>query len=89
MPGADSSGRHWHPSHILDHRRTFRILMILTCGFRNSYYGQDARAYCPQNPSRLRKNYCGMVEIQWPSRLGEQENRAQDAQKGRPTAGES
>ena len=32
----------------------------------------------------LRKNYCGTVEIQWPSHLGQQENRAQDAQKGRP-----
>ena len=24
--------------------------------------------------SRLRKNYCGTVEIQWPARLGQQEN---------------
>jgi TusA-related sulfurtransferase len=33
---------------------------------------------------RLRKNYCGTVEIQWFARLGQQENTAQDAQKGRP-----
>jgi len=30
----------------------------------------------------LRKNYCGTVEIQWSARLGQQENTAQDAQKG-------
>ena len=29
-------------------------------------------------------NYCGTVEIQWSAHLGQQENRAQDAQKGRP-----
>src|SRR3972149_1784051 len=34
--------------------------------------------------SRLRKNYCGTVEIQWSVRLGQQENNAQGAQKGRP-----
>jgi hypothetical protein len=27
----------------------------------------------------LRKNYCGTVEIKWPARLGQPENRAQDA----------
>jgi hypothetical protein len=32
----------------------------------------------------LRKNYCGTVEIQWSAHLGQQENTAQDAQKGRP-----
>jgi hypothetical protein len=40
-------------------------------------------------PNRLRKNYCGTVKIPWLARLGQQENRAQDAQKGglltRPT----
>jgi hypothetical protein len=32
----------------------------------------------------LRKNYCGTVDIQWSAHLGQQENTAQDAQKGRP-----
>jgi len=31
-------------------------------------------------PSRLRKNYCGTVEIQWPAPLGQQENTAQDTE---------
>jgi hypothetical protein len=30
------------------------------------------------------KNYCGTVEIKWSARLGQPENIAQDAQKGRP-----
>jgi hypothetical protein len=34
--------------------------------------------------NRLGKNYCGTVEIQRSVRLGQQENTAQDAQKGRP-----
>jgi len=33
---------------------------------------------------RLRKNYYGTMDIQWPAHLGQQENRAQDAQKGPP-----
>ena len=32
---------------------------------------------------RLRKNYCGKVEIQWRAHLGQQENRSENAQKGR------
>ena len=32
----------------------------------------------------LWKNYCGTMEIQWSAHLGQQENRAQDAQRGRP-----
>ena len=32
--------------------------------------------------NRLRKNYCGTVGIQWPAHLGQQEDSAQDAQKG-------
>jgi len=39
---------------------------------------------CFLRHSRLRKNYCGTVEIQWPVHLGQQENTAQDAQKVRP-----
>jgi hypothetical protein len=33
--------------------------------------------------SRLRKNYCGTVGIEWYPQLGQQETTAQDAQKGR------
>ena len=36
----------------------------------------------PLQSSKLRKNNCGTVEIQWAAHLGQQENRAQDAQKG-------
>src|SRR5205823_12982527 len=38
----------------------------------------------PLHSIRLRNTYCGTVEIQWPAHLGQQENRAQDAQKGCP-----
>ena len=38
--------------------------------------------YTERLACRLRKNYCGTVEIQWSVCLGQQENRAQDAQKG-------
>jgi hypothetical protein len=37
---------------------------------------------CSIRPRSLRKNYCGTAEIRWPAHLGQQENTAQDAQKG-------
>ena len=38
---------------------------------------------------RLRINYCSTVEIQWPAHLEQQDNTAQDAQKGRPVIRET
>jgi hypothetical protein len=35
-----------------------------------------------RNASRLRKNYVGTPDLHWSACLGQQENRAQDAQKG-------
>jgi len=45
----------------------------------------QCRTGSSSNPTRrLRKSYCGAVEIQWPARLREEENATQDAQKGCP-----
>jgi hypothetical protein len=38
-----------------------------------------------RNASRLRKNYVGTPDLHWSACLGQQENRAQDAQKRRPS----
>ena len=53
---------------------------IFRCVRRTQELGDGKR----RQFSRLRKNYCGTVEIQWFARLGQQESTAQDAQKGRP-----
>jgi len=43
---------------------------------RGAYRGQCGEPAALATSGGLRENYCGTVAIQWPARLGQQENRA-------------